>query len=195
MKLLLKLKHWHLFLIVVVIPFGIHVFNMISMFTNEILVDTTGPDLTFEYMKWMPLIMVLAYGGLFGWQWAVANKLNKHLPEGFKMNLTRFKIFFFFPLVYMVFFMAFFFLMFSGGKDIFPEGNFIIFFVLIGIFHLFSMFCLIHNIQFIAKSYKAVQLQRAVQVGDYIGEFLLIFFWFVGIWFIQPKINELVEKN
>jgi len=57
--------------------------------------------------------------------------------------------------------------------------------------HLFSMFCIFYCFYFISKSLKAVEQQRNVTSGDYVGEFFLMWFSFIGVWFIQPRINKL----
>jgi len=48
---------------------------------------------------------------------------------------------------------------------------------------------------FISKSLKAVELQRDVTFNDYAGEFFLIWFFPIGIWFIQPRINKLFDET
>jgi hypothetical protein len=59
--------------------------------------------------------------------------------------------------------------------------------------HLFSMFCIFYCLYFVAKTFKTVELQREVQFSDFAGEFFLIWFFPVGIWVIQPKINKMIE--
>ncbi|HMQ60497.1 MAG TPA: hypothetical protein PKE06_07510 [Flavilitoribacter sp.] len=46
-----------------------------------------------------------------------------------------------------------------------------------------------------AKTLKSVELQRNVVFGDFIGEFVLIWFQFTGVWFIQPKLNKWADKT
>jgi hypothetical protein len=40
-----------------------------------------------------------------------------------------------------------------------------------------------------------VERWNHVNFGDYAGEFFLTWFLFVGIWFIQPRINRLFDPN
>ena len=57
--------------------------------------------------------------------------------------------------------------------------------------HLFSMFCIFY---LIAKTIKTAELQRKVGFGDFAGEFFLLWFYFIGIWINQPKVNKLYGK-
>ena len=64
-------------------------------------------------------------------------------------------------------------------------------FVFIIPLHLFSMFCIFYCLYFVAKTYKTAELQREVSFGDFVGEFFLFWFYPIGVWFLQPKINEM----
>lgn len=76
-----------------------------------------------------------------------------------------------------------------------PSGALIgILFAIIVPLHLFSMFCIFYSLYFVAKTFKTVELQREVSFSDFVGEFFLIWFYPIGIWFIQPKINKMIEK-
>lgn len=59
--------------------------------------------------------------------------------------------------------------------------------------HLLSMFGILYSIYFSAKTFKTVELQRNVQFSDFAGEFFLIWFYFIGVWIIQPKINQFLK--
>jgi hypothetical protein len=44
---------------------------------------------------------------------------------------------------------------------------------------------------FVAKTMKSVEMQKTVTFNDYAGEFFLIWFFPIGIWFLQPRINKI----
>jgi hypothetical protein len=50
-------------------------------------------------------------------------------------------------------------------------------------------------IYFVAKVIKTVESQEKVSFGDCLGDFFLIWFFFVGIWVIQPRINVLSQND
>jgi hypothetical protein len=41
---------------------------------------------------------------------------------------------------------------------------------------------------------KSLELRREVSSGEAIGSTLLLFFWPIGIWFVQPRINKVTEE-
>ena len=121
--------------------------------------------------------------------------LNKKLPDTVKMNLRKFKWFMFIPFVYLFLFYIFvhFFLFkaVSNGEQL---SNLVFFAVMLPI-HLFSMFCIFYCIYFNAKSLKVAELQREVTFNDYVGEFFLLWFFPIGVWFIQPRINKMFDAS
>lgn len=61
--------------------------------------------------------------------------------------------------------------------------------------HLFSMFCIFYSLYFVAKTFKTVELQRETTFSDFAGEFFMIWFYPIGIWIIQPKVNKMAESG
>ena len=148
----------------------------------------SGGDMgrTFIYV---PLMMILFLGLFFGWFYSLGTQLFKRLPPTARMSLTRFKLFLFVPAAYMIFLLMF---MFSSATHISSGGqpNSAIFAIIFPL-HLFSMFCLFYCLYFNAKALKTVELQKPVTFGDYAGEFFLLWFFPVGLWIIQPRVNRL----
>ncbi len=201
-NIFLKAKHWQLFLLMIGIPLlsQIYMYSRIwkieSTPTAEMETNGFSQVLQEKFIQfdWFALVM-LCFGLLFfGWLWALAIGLQKWLPVEIKMKTARFKVFFFIPLAYFLF-------MISSIPRLFAmDGN--SFFLNLGIIvavivplHLFSMFCILHTFYFAAKTLKTVELKRKVVFRDFIGEFFLLWFYFIGIWIIQPKVNQLYEKN
>ena len=60
-------------------------------------------------------------------------------------------------------------------------------------FHILSMFGIFYSLYFVAKTFKTVELQREVTFSDFAGEFFMIWFFPIGIWVIQPKINKMIN--
>jgi hypothetical protein len=48
---------------------------------------------------------------------------------------------------------------------------------------------------FAAKTLKTVELKREATFSDFVGEFFLIWFNFIGIWILQPKINKIIQSQ
>jgi len=184
MTKLLTIKHWQLFGLLMGLPM---IFQFVIMGS---LMNSGNPTIMFAAF---PIMMILFIGLFFGWFYALGTNLHKKLPETATMNLTKFKIFLLIPVVYMLFLSVFMFGMFSnistGGQ---PNPAI---FALIVPLHLFSMFCIFYCLYFNAKALKTVEWQRPVTFSDFAGEFFLIWFFPIGVWIIQPRINKLFDTN
>ena len=179
MRLLLKLKHWQLFLITWGIPVGINAFS----FSN--------PE---RLVKLFPLMMMVFIVGIFGWIWAISTELHKKLPTDVHMNIKGFKIIFSVPILYLLAltcWMAyqFYFRFPEGSSNI---GSIII--IIIAVVHFVSMVCTLFGLRFAAQTLRSVELGRLARFSDYAIEFFLIWFSPIGFWVLQPRVNRLVDR-
>ena len=188
-NLFLKAKHWQLFLLTFGLPIIFHIIMMSSIITKMTSQTNPDPMIMLDYLKYFPIVMIVFIGTMFGWFWSISIGLQSKLPAELKMNTLRFKIFFFIPLVYI--FLISLTLIAFFTKTLPNNLGFLGF--LIFPLHLFSMFCMFHNLYFTAKTIKTVELQKEVSFSDFAGEFFMIWFYPIGIWIIQPKINQLIK--
>ena len=61
-------------------------------------------------------------------------------------------------------------------------------------FNLLLTFSAFYCFYFVIKTIKTVELQKELRFIDFAGEFFLICFYPIGIWFIQPKVNKIIEE-
>ena len=61
--------------------------------------------------------------------------------------------------------------------------------------HLFAIICLIYVFYFVAKSLVLTNKRRHVTVGDYGWSLVLLWASFLGVWMIQPRINQLYAER
>ena len=59
--------------------------------------------------------------------------------------------------------------------------------------HFLSIGCMFYNMYFVARTIKTAEMNKPVEFSDYIGEFFLMWFYIIGIWIIQPKVNNMKE--
>jgi len=197
----LKAKHWHLFLLMFVLPLILHLIIMGITITTAI--SSNDPSKIFGVFQWFPLLIPLYLFGTYGWLGSVGLGLHKHLPEGVNMRIGRFKFFYFSMLVIMFIFLIFMSYMFSSvfseiGKRTeppMPPTGFFVAIPFIFLLQLFMVFCTIFVFYFNAKVYKSIELGYKAEFSDYIGQFFLIWFSFVGVWIMQPTINKIWEGS
>ncbi len=197
----LRAKHWQLFLVTFGIPMIFQFFMMGTMFVKLASGNDPDPLFMFNYFKVFPILMIICMGAFFGWFWAIAIGLQSKVPASVKMKTTKFKIFFIIPMIYMLLICLGIGALMSGlpgmiERDEQPDIGLIG--GMAGIIvplHLFSMFCIFYSLYFVAKTFKTVELQREATFSDFAGEFFLIWFYPVGVWIIQPKVNKMVEND
>lgn len=185
MKNFLTLKHWQLFILLFGIPF---IFQSLTMGT---IISQRNP---IEFMQYFPIMMIVVMVLFFSWFYTLGTNLHTKLPGTVSMNLTRFKIFLFIPLVYMIFLSVMLFNLFSNMTLLNANPKIAIFVLILIPVHLFSMFCIFYCLYFISKSLKSVELQKEVTFNDFSGEFFLFWFFLIGVWFLQPRINKLFDS-
>jgi hypothetical protein len=174
MNILTRLKHWQIFTLFVVPMVAA---SYLDLSDNNLI---------------SVLALLLSVGIYYGWLWVLAINLYKKLPIDITLKLNRFKVMILIPIIY-IFFASIIFGNISIGTGGDSTGGYAPIIIPI---HLLSMFCTLWCFVFVAKSLKAVELNRAVSFNDYAGVFFLIWFFPIGIWVIQPRINKLlVETN
>lgn len=85
---------------------------------------------------------------------------------------------------------------FSNKENIDGDALFLSFIPNIIVFMLggFLVFCCsIYMILKTAQIIKTMDLKRKPIGGEYLGEFFLLLFHYIGFWIIQPRINEYAE--
>jgi hypothetical protein len=194
-NLFLRAKHWQIFLLSFGLPFVLQIALVITVVSSLI----QNHDVTFllGVVKFLPAMVILFMAVHFGWQWSVVMGLQKLMPAGVPNKLTQFKIFFFIPVAYILVICVLLALLFNSDMMRGGQPNPAIFMVFPIIFpvHLFAMFCIFYNIYFVAKTLRTAELQREVVFNDFMAEFFLVWFHFIGIWILQPRINKLAEDE
>ncbi len=191
----LKAKHWQLFFLLIGVPFGS--FLTIIAIIVSILKEGTQPDpeQILNVFKFFPLVIVLFASLLFSWFWSVAIGLQKAVPTNVEMKTTKFKIFSIIPLLSVSGFGVFMFILYSTIKPNeieFPSEWIAPIMLVLCIVSAFGVF---YSIYFAAKTLKTTELQREVTFSDFASEFFMFWFFPVGIWILQPRINTIREEN
>ena len=193
-NLFLKAKHWQLFILVVGIPLIFQFVVMQQMFSSISAENEPDMDSFMNIFKVMPYLMLLVMGTLYGWMWSVGLGIGERLPEELKMRTYWFKVSIIFPLVYMIYVFYLIANVLTQISQLESDPNFSFFCLMIPL-HIIAMVCGFYNMYFVAKTIKTAELKRKVQFGDFVGEFFLMWFYFIGIWILQPKVNNMMEDH
>ncbi|MFP9113621.1 hypothetical protein ACLI1A_06745 [Flavobacterium sp. RHBU_3] len=199
MKKLLQLKHWQLFIIIFAIPMILQTGFSVYMFVNMFAMTMKNPedpqiiiDGISSMTRILPIILVIVTTLQFLWQYTLGTNLYKKIPEGVNLNLRLFKLSLIVPIVYLLV-ICFIMINISITLDESSIPN--PFLILIIPFNFLTILCVVYCYYFSAKAFKSIELQRNVVFNDFIAEFFLIWFFFIGVWILQPRINKIFEQQ
>ena len=185
---ILKAKHWQIFILIYGFPGS---FILIVGMMQEL-----GFDPKFSLL-FFPILLLSSIIPLFLMFWTIGIKLNKKVPSAVNLNIKRFKIAFFVPLIYILSLISY--LLFSlFYNNLLNRIDFgiilkIILFGVIVIFAFLSIYSMFYMFYFCAKTIRSIELKREAVFSEFNGEFLLFWFYIVGVWILQPKLNDIVN--
>lgn len=118
-----------------------------------------------------------------GWLWATGSFLFSIAQPSLRLNIHVFRFAIIFPTFYLLTALPFFL-----SSD--PRVDAVIIPL-----HLLALSCLLYVFYFNSKSLRIVEKAAMVTSKDYVVPLLLFFFSLVGIWLIQPRINQLYRQR
>lgn len=188
MEWFLRARHWHIFLLVFLIPF------MMIMAGVFLLKVYFNPALLFFLF---PLSIAIGQIVLYLWMWNVVKMLTGKLLSYNIGGLFYFRLAIIIPLAITGLMLLFW----IYGATLFSLGSYSmagilytsLFFILpLKLLVIISTF---YCFLFVAKTLKTIEIQRLASFEDFFTEFILIALLPIGIWYLQPRINNLVNKN
>jgi len=190
MSTLLRAKHWHLFVLVYGFPLVLQILLIAAIFNGISDAGSRSSNLFFNlYFTVSPFITVIFMTILMGWIYSIGVGLQREIPDHLRRPTRFFKLTIIFPVIYFAAAFAFVF----NRMALTFLSSYVDGFAIILPLHLFAMFCMVYMLYYSAKTLKTAELQRETSFTDFAGEFFLIWFFPIGIWFLQPKINKLVR--
>lgn len=194
----LRAKHWQLFVPLLAIPFITMIIFGVFIGITLLAQNPKGPEEVIWVFYFLPILFVICGFIQFAWFWNVLTKLSKLVNSTVRFPKRRIKLFFFIPIIYLClvpFLIAFVIKTTAVSNPSFSEMLQLgILGILVFILHFFSIFCILHTIYFAAKTIRSAELQRNARFSTFVGDFFLIWIFPVGIWFVQPRINALLDK-
>lgn len=173
----LRAKHWQLFLLIIV-AFVVEEVVAAVMPVNISSAANVGA----AGLVW-GVSTALGMVGLVGWFWALGTFLNSVNSERLRLKMGFFHFALIYPIAYI-----------CAAGPFFLNPNLSMIAIIFPL-HFFAMFCLFYDLYFAAKSLAMVETGRRATFYDYAGPFFLMWFFPIGIWFIQPRINRLYSQG
>ncbi|MDH3710277.1 MAG: hypothetical protein OER04_10340 [Cyclobacteriaceae bacterium] len=200
----LRAKHWLVFILTSGIPMIVQMFifigmmgQMMGMFYAESEPDPDQFLKIYQFMKFFPLIILIGSAGFFLWMWSLGIGLQHKIPASVRLNTGWFKLAMILPIVYIfllaTFIMSIFRELNLGTQGELPFNPTYMMFIIP--LHLLTMLCMFYAMYFSAKSLKTAELQKEAGISEFALEFVLIWFYIIGVWFIQPRVNAIMERS
>lgn len=169
MKLFLIAKHWQVFLL------------LVGSMVGGALLQPASPD---PFLG-MVVGTLLFMGVWMLWLWSIAAGANEKLDVSLRKS-TRL-------MVVGVGFAAFY---LAVSPFIWPDlkGNPGIPSLMVPM-HLLAMVGIFYALLFTANRLVTLERRQKVSFFDYSGPFFLIWFFPLGVWFVQPRVNRLLGSN
>ena len=123
----------------------------------------------------------------------LGSSLYQKLPVGHDLKIKRFQ----FNLLFMLIYFIVVFIAFDGGYEINQDSykDYGWSAAVIIPLHLFAMYCMFYIIWFIAKCIATIENNSIVGFDKYAGNFFLLWFFPIGIWWIHPKVRKIFSAD
>lgn len=184
-------KAWQLFVLMVGLPLIGQLVTMPIMMAA--FMTSRNPEDMRKILASFGLVMCVlgaAFMLLFlGWLYILGTELNKIVRKEIRLKKRFFDFSVIYPFFYFLVFMSLWILATSSTNPLLIGLMF-----LVMPFHLFAMFCMFYLLNFVSKNLVMAERKEPVKFYDYAGPFFLLWFFPVGIWIIQPKINLLFRE-
>jgi hypothetical protein len=175
MRQILKLKHWQILSLLLAYEFGLIGLLILTKIELPRIIES----LIFGYIPLTVYPFLLGFG------------FNKYIPTPDLNREKNFKTFVVFGGIWTVLF----FVTEILKLTLLTEDNVTDFQLLGIIVATITLFVLFKFLQFPSRTIKSIELKREAGFWEYIAVSFTIFCWPLGIWWIQPRINEISDKN
>jgi hypothetical protein len=165
------MKNWQLFLISFILPW-------ILSFSYLFFVDLE----TFEAGdKLMGAISLMYYSVFLAWNYKVVKTFNKNSDALTKKQIKRLDWLIVVLVIYILY-------LTTHISKIFPDS--VIVSILIWILIFTASFAFFYIVFCTAKTLKYIQLKNQLRTSDIIVEMFVIFYFPIGVWWLQRKVNR-----
>ncbi|WP_114778631.1 hypothetical protein [Botryobacter ruber] len=153
----------------------IFIFLILLSFIGNISIDDSS---ILETIFAIPfLVAIVSFPMILG------NELYEFVPENIKLNYNLFLINGVIILIIVGVALAF-----GDGQHYEFNG-----FAALPIYYVIFAYLNVHA--FPMKELKSIELGREAKLGEYAGDLVLLLIWPIGIWYIQPRINKLINER
>ena len=180
-RFFLRAKHWQIFLLLV----GVGLIGDVALVASSVTATVQSPKDFGKLGVPFGIVTVLFMFCFLGWFWSMGTFLSSMVPTAIRLKTAFFRFALVYPGLYIFLFLALF------QSTTTNPALFAIIFPL----HVLATFCMFYDLYFVSKSLVLAETNKPVSFYDYAGPFFLMWFFPVGVWFTQPRINRLYAER
>ena len=166
----LRAKHWQIFLVLVGVPY-------IGTFAEYVLVgEQSLQRLGDSRLLLLGVLTVLEMIGFLSWFWFIGSFLCSIVRPTLRPKTRFFSVAIAYPVIYGL-----------TVPKLFQSAPSAVILPL----HLFAMVCLTYVFYFASKCLSLAETGSPKLFSRFAGTFFLLWFFPIGVWIIQPKVNRL----
>ena len=128
-----------------------------------------------------PLSSFIVLVVVIPWLYSLGAEAQEIIPDEFRSPFNRFK--------YALLYFAAYALV---GSKLLANEDIALY---VAPFHLLAMACIFYCFHFIAKTIRSIELNRQATFGDWLAVFFALWFFPIGVWFIQKKMKRILVTN
>ena len=177
MDFFLKAKAWQVFFILFVIPFA---FQLVML---KFLLGLVYSDPILFLVIVLGAVLIGAAVFLF-WVWTLGVGINQRIPSEIRPKVRFFKFTVIYSAASFVIYPLLVFLPLINANG---DGMGGLFFLL----QMFGSYCIIYGFYFIAKNLVTFEKGEPIKFRSQLGTLFLLWIFPLGIWSIQPRVNEM----
>lgn len=172
----LKLKSWQLFLLFLGIA------GLAHLLLNPLLPEENRHFLLLSPFEIALLLLLLS------WFWILGIWLNRLVLEELRSGTIIFTLSIILSIAIVICLQTLFILQPASSSllDLIP---------LIAPLYFLFIFCMLYNLYFIAKNLVLAEKNATVKPEEYIVPFLALWFFPIGLWLLQPRVNALYTRK
>ncbi len=179
-KFFLRAKHWQILSSLS----GIFIVGFVALTASAFTTTQAQEVFRKTAIVYVGSLVLLTFF-LVGWFWFTGSFLNTVLQPSLRPRMRFFRFAVIYTLIYMPVFLALF--------DSTATHPAVLGFILP--FHLFASYCILYLLYFVSKNLVLAESGKPASFCDYSGPFFLLWFFPMGVWIIQPRINRLYEDR
>lgn len=171
----LRAKHWQIFLLF----FGMMLLAQIATLSS--MLSAGGQDLGRRILPFFAVtfLLMLCFNG---WFWIMRSFLYSVVGLQLRPRLGLFRFALIYPILYLPIFMISFPQQPTAFAFIFP-------------LHVLATFCMFYLLNFVSRNLVLAETGKNVTFYDYAWPFFLLWFFPIGVWIVQPRINRLYAEK